>query len=137
MERALELSRGGLLAKAYLAYAYGMVGRTADARQLIAELEERASREFVSPYSVAIAFAGLKDKRATMEWLQKAFAQRASSLAKINVDPIFDFLRSERPFTDLQRGMGLLPRVGTDPLPSDGSALPPLPPPGSAAGSPR
>ncbi len=119
MEKALELSHGGLLAKAYLAYAYGIVGRTGEARALISDLEQSSASRYVSPFNLAIAFAGLADKTATMEWLRKAYELRTSTLAKINVDPIFDFLRSDPRFAQLQRDMGLL---------APGGEAPPSPP---------
>src|SRR5580658_1653059 len=135
MERAVELSHGGQLAQAHLAYAYGAAGRTAEAHRIISELEQRSSSQFVSPFNVAIAFAGLRDTKATMEWLQRAFELKSSTLAKINVDPMFDFLRAEPAFAELQQGMGLLSRIGTDAQPRDEGSLPPLPPPGSMARS--
>ena len=107
MERAFELSHGGLMAKTYLAFAYGIVGRRDDAKMIISELEQSSSKRYLSPFNVAIAYAGLKDKNATIEWLLKAYGQHTSTLAKINVDPMFDFLRTDSRFVELQRKLGL------------------------------
>jgi adenylate cyclase len=108
MERAYELSRGGLLVKSFLAYAYGVVGRKDDAKALISELEQSSANRYVSPYNLAIAYSGLKDADATIEWLLKAYDQRTSTISRIKVDPIFDFLRSDQRFIELQAKVGFV-----------------------------
>jgi adenylate cyclase len=137
MEQALKLSHGGLLARAYLAYAYGIVGRTGEARALIAELMQSASDQYVSPFNVAIALAGLKEKTATMEWLRKAYDVKTGALAKVNIDPMFDFLRSDPRFVDLQRDMGLVPPKEPPRQAPAESPVPLSPGPDSSAGVPR
>ena len=107
MERCVELSHGSFLSKAYLAYAYGLVGRTNGARSIISELEQASARQYVSPFNFAIGYAGLKDKETTLKWLYKAFEQRTSTINIIKIDNAFDFLRSDARFTDLQRKIGL------------------------------
>jgi TolB-like protein/Tfp pilus assembly protein PilF len=108
MEKALELSHGGLLAKSWLAYAYGVVGREDDAKAIISELEQNSARRYVSPFNVAIAYAGLKDINTTIEWLRKAYNQHTSTISKIKVDPMFDFLRADSRFIELQGKLGLI-----------------------------
>jgi adenylate cyclase len=107
IERCVELSNGSVLEKSYLAYAYGLVGRTDDARSIILELEQASATQYVSPFNLAIACAGLKDKETTLKWLFQAFEQRTSTMNIIKIDQAFDFLRSDSRFTDLQRKMGL------------------------------
>ncbi|HZW84441.1 MAG TPA: adenylate/guanylate cyclase domain-containing protein [Nitrososphaerales archaeon] len=108
MEMASELSHGGLLARSYLAYAYGVVGRKDSARALISELEGISAKRYVSPFNLAIAYSGLRDPDMTMYWLLKAYDQHSIGVTKVKVDPIFDFLRSDSRFADLQRKIGLV-----------------------------
>jgi adenylate cyclase len=112
MERARELSRGGPLPMSYLAYAYGVAGRREEARRLIQDLERRAEERYLSPFNVAIAYAGLHDVDATLTWLSKAYQAKASTIADIKVNRIFDFLRSEPAFLELERSLGLTPPMG-------------------------
>jgi adenylate cyclase len=107
IERTVELSHGSASSKSYLAYAYGLVGRTEDARSLISELEQTSKDHYVSPFNLAIAYSGLKDKEMTMEWLEKAFDQRTSTMNIIKIDHAFDFLRSDSRFQNIQRKIGL------------------------------
>ncbi|MGH9531084.1 MAG: TPR end-of-group domain-containing protein [Terriglobales bacterium] len=51
-----------------------------------------------SPVFLAISYTQLGDKERALQWLQKAYEERRSYLAFLNVDPEFDPLRS-----DLQR----------------------------------
>jgi adenylate cyclase len=108
MEKAVELSHGGLLATSYLAYAYGVVGRTDDARRLIRQLEGAADGRYISPYNLAIAYAGLRDREATLAWLRRAYETKSSAVAGIRVDRIFGFLRGDPDFRELERSLGLL-----------------------------
>jgi hypothetical protein len=65
-----------------------------------------SNRQFVSPISAAIIFAGLEDGASVMSHLEQAFEQRARQLVWINVDPRFDSLRKEPAF------LGLISRIG-------------------------
>ncbi len=107
MEKALELSHGGLLVKSWMAYAYGVVGRKDDAKTIISELKQSSAKKYVSPFNIAVAYAGLKETEATIEWLQRAYDQHTSTISRIKVDPMFDFLRSDARFVELQEKLGL------------------------------
>ena len=107
MEKAVEMSHGGLLATTYLAYAYGIAGRRADALRLIQQLEASADGRYVSPFNVAIAYAGLKDRESTLAWLRRAYESKASAIATIRVDHVFSFLRADREFLELEGLIGL------------------------------
>ena len=83
MKKGVDMSAGSSLAKCYLAYTYGVAGKTEEARAIIAELEELSREKYVSPVNLAIASAGIGDKAATIKWLKAAFDQRAWGLLKI------------------------------------------------------
>jgi len=69
-------------------------------------LLERSRTQYISPFNIAVAYAGLGDKEATIKWLEKACEERAGGLFKINVDPMFDSLRGEERFQELIRRIG-------------------------------
>jgi eukaryotic-like serine/threonine-protein kinase len=94
-------------ALAELGYGFARLKRNEEARSILTELETMASRQFVSPISVAIIFAGLGDGASVMSHLERAFEQRARQLVWINVDPRFDLLRKEPAFLDLISRIGL------------------------------
>ena len=70
-----------------------------------------SKRSYVPPYDFAVIFAGLGDKDKALEWPHKAHEDRSASLVLLNVEPIWDSLRSDPRFTDLLRRMRLAERV--------------------------
>jgi TolB-like protein/DNA-binding winged helix-turn-helix (wHTH) protein/tetratricopeptide (TPR) repeat protein len=87
-----------------LAYYYAQAGRKDDARRILAEAERRHGGEF-GPFAKAIVFIGLGDHKRTLSLLRQAYEKRIPILAGINVDPIWDPLRADPRFQDIQRAM--------------------------------
>jgi DNA-binding winged helix-turn-helix (wHTH) protein/TolB-like protein/Flp pilus assembly protein TadD len=81
------------------AYVLGRMGRTAEARQLLAELEE--STRPVPPYEIAAIHAGLGDATRAFAWLEKAYAARDVNLVFLPVDPKMDPVRADPRFQAL------------------------------------
>ena len=50
-----------------------MLGKTADARRIIAELEEQLKRGAASPDYIAGIYARLGEKEKALAWLERAF----------------------------------------------------------------
>jgi tetratricopeptide (TPR) repeat protein len=94
---------------AELAYAYAAGGNAAPARRILAELESRSRRQYVPPYSLAVAYAGLGERGAALDCLEKAYEERDASLQTLKVTPLFDTLHSDPRFQDLLRRIGLPP----------------------------
>jgi tetratricopeptide (TPR) repeat protein len=91
----------------FLGYAYAAAGERAKAKAMLAELDQMASRRFVSPSCTALVYLGLGDKRRALDWLEKAYEVRSQWLPLLKVDRIFDLLRSEPRFIALQKKVGL------------------------------
>jgi len=47
------------------------------------------------PYSLAVVYAGLEDKKQTCRCLEKTYAQRAPEILNLKSERIFDGLRTE------------------------------------------
>lgn len=100
---------GSPLMLALLGHAYAASGKRAEAKQVLNELEQLQSQRYVSPYTVAAIYAGLKDEEQAFNWLEKAVAERDIWLMNLKVDPVFAKLRSNRKFTDLLARIRLRP----------------------------
>jgi tetratricopeptide (TPR) repeat protein len=94
---------------AALGYAYAASGRRSDAIKTLEELNELSKHRYVSPYFVAVIYAGLGEKDTAFTWLDKACETRASYSRFLGVDPSFDGLRSDPRFQNLLRRMNLAP----------------------------
>ena len=94
---------------ASLAHAWAVSGDLVRAQQLLADLQQRASCQFVSPYFVARTFTGLRDKEQAFAWLEKAYDARDECLTWLKVDPTMDDLHADTRYPDLLRRLGLPP----------------------------
>ena len=106
-EKRLEMSPEDSLVKASLAFAYAAAGKRAEALKSIRELEQLFRRQQISPYNIALSYAGLGDKKTTFVWLERAFDQRSRSLWGLKVNPMWDSFKSESQFKSLLERMGL------------------------------
>lgn len=92
---------------AWLGYGYAATGRTSEADKILGQLMQLSTRKYVSPYDLAAICAGLGRKDQALKWLLNAYDERASYFHDINVEPVFDPLRSDPRFQDLVHRVGL------------------------------
>ncbi len=78
-----------------LAYVRAREDRRTDALQLIEQLRERAKNEFVDPYLLAMAYAGLGEADEVFHQLDLAVAHRSTWIPSLPVDPKFAGLRGD------------------------------------------
>ena len=108
LKKARTLPGGSLPAiLAELGYAYATSGRKAEAQEIIKELRERATREFIDPVNNAIIYIGLGEKDQAFASLEKAYQEHSVSIIWLNTEPKFDSLRSDPRFGDLMQRVGL------------------------------
>lgn len=94
---------------AALGHGYAVAGQEAAAREVLGKLLERAKTEYVSPYEIAVIYAGLGDKDRAFEWLEKAYEERSSLLVYFRMDPRIWSLREDARFKDLLGRMNFPP----------------------------
>ena len=105
--RAAELEGGHSLPVASLGFTYAMSGQRDQAIEIARELEETASRTYVSPVHIAMIYAGLDERDVAFNWLDKAFEVRARSMAWLTVTREFDGLRDDPRYTALVAAIGI------------------------------
>jgi serine/threonine-protein kinase len=106
LERAVEYSGGGLTFKAHLGYVYALAGRRAEAEALLAELGESAARRYVPSYYFAVIHLGLGETDQFFTHLGRAFEERSGFLAFLKVEPLFDPVRADPRFAELEGRIG-------------------------------
>ena len=107
-QKGVKLS-GSPLMHALLGHAYAASGQTAEAKQVLNDLQQLQAQRYVSPYTVAAIYAGLNDQAQAFKWLEKAVEERDIWLMNLKVDPVFAKLRSQREFTDILGRIRLRP----------------------------
>lgn len=101
MRKAVNLVGGSPHFLSYLGHALGKAGQPREARQMLAQLERLAKKQFVSAYFTAIIYLGLGNRHETLTWLERAYEERSGFLAFVNVEPMLDELRGEARFVRL------------------------------------
>jgi tetratricopeptide (TPR) repeat protein len=91
---------------AALGHGYAVSGRKAEALKIIAELQERAKKEFVPSYAIATVYLGLGMKEQALQYLVKSFDEGSFYMIHLKVEPILDPLRADPRFADLLRRVG-------------------------------
>jgi tetratricopeptide (TPR) repeat protein len=90
--------------------AYARMGQPEKAREILRQLESQTG--YVSPYFVAWVHAALDDKTATLEALERAYADRFERLVNsdyggLRTDPAWDGLQGDPRFEALCQKVGL------------------------------
>jgi len=92
----------------WLGVAYARSGQRDAARKALDELRGLSKERYVRPYDVALIYTALGDKDQAIEWLEKGYEDRATSLF-LKGSPGLDDLRSDPRFAELERRYGLPP----------------------------
>ena len=108
---ALERSLGGTAIQGrgfgMLGAVYARAGRRADAAALLDKALAKAREDYVSPLSIAPIYIGLGDSEKALEWLERGYRERDSSMPSLKTEPAYDELRSHPRFIALLRQMRL------------------------------
>ncbi|PYI44999.1 MAG: hypothetical protein DMF11_13565 [Verrucomicrobia bacterium] len=85
-----------------LAQAYAKLGQRDEALKMLGQLQELATRRYVTGYSFALVHIALGEKDKAIDWLERAYRDRAGpDIALIKVDPFLDPLRGHPRFEAL------------------------------------
>ena len=106
-QKALGASPGSPFALGSLGHAYAASGERNKARRTLWEMLELSKRRYVSPFDIAVVYAGMDDNERTLDWLQKALDDHSLEMIFLKVDPRFDRLHGEPRFAELLRRIGL------------------------------
>jgi tetratricopeptide (TPR) repeat protein len=98
---------GWVVAIAAAGNVYALSGNADEARVLLRRLGELSKGNYVTPYGVALIWAGLGDRDQAFALLNKAVADRSHWLVWLKIDPRWDPIRSDSRFDDLVKRVGL------------------------------
>ncbi|MDQ3224021.1 MAG: tetratricopeptide repeat protein, partial [Gemmatimonadota bacterium] len=107
LEQAAALAPDITMYLAQLGQAYAMTGKTANAREVLRQLEQLSQERYVSPYHMAYVYTGLGDPDRAMDFLDRAYEERAGYVHGIKGSFLFTSLHSHPRFKALLRKMNL------------------------------
>ena len=105
---AARFSGGNSKAISLRGYILATTGRATEAREVLRRLEADAGERYVPPYAMALVHAGLGEREAVFEWLDKAYAGRDVHLIYLPVDPKWDEYRADPRFNALLARCGFI-----------------------------
>lgn len=105
-ERANELTGNSIFTQLSQAECLAADGQNESAKRKVSELEHLGEERFVSPYQLALAYSYLRDHEKAIECLSKARTLNESWLNWMGVEPVFDFIRSDKRFDEILESIG-------------------------------
>jgi Tfp pilus assembly protein PilF len=102
-ETGARLTGGNPTMRSGLAFTRTLAGDRGEAERMLAEMEEKAKTGYVPMATMVQLHIALGDVDGSFEWLEKAFAYRASFMMPLPVYPFFDSIRGDPRFDDLLR----------------------------------
>ena len=83
-----------------------VTGNRRRADEIFAEIEEASKHRYISPIFFAEYYADVQDNERAIQWLETAYRERSPSLIDLQVNYLYDGLRSDPRFQDLERRVG-------------------------------
>jgi hypothetical protein len=100
------------LMKAWVARTYALAGKKKEAHRVLSELQAMSKDKYAPPYPMASIYAALGDKDEAFVWLERVYKERSYYVVWLNIDRVFDGLRSDSRFQDLLNRIGIAPQNG-------------------------
>jgi TolB-like protein len=105
--RGHQLNDGLPLGEGFFGYLMGTLGRTEEARSVIAALEARRQNDYAPALPIAWTCLGIGETAAALDWLETAWAEREPYLGLLMVFPGYDSIREQPRFRRLTRELNL------------------------------
>ena len=101
LRQALSLAGGDPRIRAWLGFVLWKSGDKEGGRAVHRELEAQANSRYVDPSFIALLHLGMGQTTEALSWLEKGFEEHSFWMIWLNVDPVFDPLRTEPRFQAL------------------------------------
>jgi tetratricopeptide (TPR) repeat protein len=106
LEQGVALLKNGDGYSIWLGYAYGLGGRAADAKRMLAVQQAHLARTGLGADAISLTYLGMGDREQAVAWLERAYQAR-TSMTMLRAYPYWDALRGDARFADVVRRVGL------------------------------
>jgi tetratricopeptide (TPR) repeat protein len=107
LEKAASILNNSPAVLGALGHVYGAAGMKPEAGKVLSQLTQKLGKHYLSPFYVAIVYAGLRENEKAVDWLEKAYQNRSNAVIFLKVDPELDGLRLNPRFQALLRRLAL------------------------------
>jgi TolB-like protein/Flp pilus assembly protein TadD len=111
-----RFSDGNSKAMSFRGHLLAKLGRVDEARDVLRTLEAVSRDRYVPPHAMALVHAGLGERDAVFEWLDRAYEARDVHLIFLPVDPRWDACRADPRFGALLARCGFVSSAGSAPV---------------------
>jgi TolB-like protein/DNA-binding winged helix-turn-helix (wHTH) protein len=101
LQKAVSISQGSPAMLGALGHAFATAGNRPEAEKILVQMSKSSKTRYVSPFYVAMVYAGLHEDDNALAWLEKAYNDRSNAIIFLKVDPAFDGMRSNARFQAL------------------------------------
>jgi tetratricopeptide (TPR) repeat protein len=91
----------------YRGHLYGRTGHRDEALQMLRQLEDLSSKQYIAPYQIESIYIGMGDIEAWRETLRKTYAERETSLLFMKNSWIYDSVQTDPLFQEIITKLGL------------------------------
>lgn len=102
-QKSVELAPSSLRPVGMLGYSLAVVGKRAEAIELLKQLEARYANGVATASNVATIHIGLGEKEKAYEWLEKGFQDKDIEITRSHWYPQFNSIREEPRFKELMQ----------------------------------
>jgi eukaryotic-like serine/threonine-protein kinase len=106
-ERAMATNGRWLIALAHLGIAYATVGRTADARLVLAEMHDLAKQGHAQAGPFGAVYMALGEIDTAVDWVERSIDRHEPIITLLKAWPLFDPIRSHQRYPALLRKLNL------------------------------
>jgi adenylate cyclase len=106
-QKGVDCSGGSARMQAQLGHAYALAGETDKALKIADDLMELSAKQYISPYNMAVVYAGLGDNDKGFTWLNKSFEDRSGMLIYLRTQHTFDPISDDPRFAECIARLGL------------------------------
>ncbi len=98
LNNAGRFSGGNSKPTALRGYLFAKLGKSKEAHDVLNTLEAVSRERYIPPYAAALVHAGLGQRDAACDWLERAYAARDVHLLLLPIDPKWDPFRTDPRF---------------------------------------
>jgi TolB-like protein/Flp pilus assembly protein TadD len=109
--RSVDVSHSSPSFRSYLGYILGICRQPEEARSILKETIEQARAGRADAVDVATVYAGLGEKAAALDWLEKAVSAHSPNMVQLLIRPTWDSLRAEPRFAAILKRVPLFRNV--------------------------
>jgi len=95
MKKALRLAWEPTDVKLMLGYVYAVLGERGEALRILDEVQARSTKEYVSPFYMAVLYLGMDELDNCMRYIEKSIEDKSAEMETLLNDPVFEKIRSD------------------------------------------